>query len=280
MAPLRDTILRTEALLQLDPKESTDRWHALFLDAGLLSTLPETLAPDSPLAAMAAARERLVGLQRLERELVEARAPVGGFGNHAPTWAWAVLPAIFLSGWKLSTCVQAEEDQILAIGSSFWAAGILAVLSLGVVLHYELQARKRRRLRVAALEARIAPLAKGLGPAARAVLVRSFAARAGSRLLISAPHLAWLRAAAAAARRATGAQRDPDPELTRLIADLDAELERREAAVQALRREPPADWTDSGLIAPLDPFRERLDRLEVQPPPICIALEEAWAATG
>jgi hypothetical protein len=277
MPPLRDVHLRTDALLQLDPKESTDRWHGLFLDAGLLSTLPSDLAPDSPLVPMAEARRTLESLQGLERQLHEARAPVGGFGNHAPTWAWAVLPVIFLCGWKLSTCVEGEEEQFVAIGSSFWAAGILAALSLAAVLYYELRARRRRARRITELEARIAPLPGRLGPAAQAVLARSFAARAGPLLVISTPRLAWLRAAAGAARRATGAQLQPDPELTRLIADLDAEVERGEAAIRALRRDPPADWIDSGLVPDLDPFRERLDEQEVEPPPLCIALEEAWA---
>lgn len=268
--------LRTRALLRLDNKASSDRWHNLFLEAGLLTTVPAELAPGSPLALLKDTRERLLNLQAQEVRLHEARAPVGGFGNHAPIWAWLAVLLVPLLSWQLTSLGETEEEMLMAFGWGIYTSGAIAALILAWVLHLELKARKARAERIAALEASVPPLAESLPAAARAALSRSFVARAGPRLVVSTPHLGWLQACVATVRRAMTGRPGAGAELEGFVAELEAEVGRVQAAQQALLMEPPARWSDSGLVPKLGPYRRRLASLGLAPDPLCAALDEAW----
>jgi len=276
MGSSRHVTLHTKVLARLDPKESTDRWHALFLESGLLTTVPETLSPGTPLTLLRDARDRLLGLQTLETQLRKALAPVGGFGNHAPTWAWLVIPAIYLIGWRISGLGDGAEHQQMLFGTVLWVAGAIAAGGLGWVLLYEWRARKERKARITLLQGRVAPLADGLAPAARAVLTRSFVARAGTRLVVNTPHLEWLKHCTAAARRGLGERPAGARGLEALITELESETTSAQAALHRLLEAPPEDWSDTDLTPDLQDYRRRLAELGVPPDPLCAALDEAW----
>ncbi len=280
MGSLRHITLRTKAILRLDPKASSDRWHALFLDCGLLSSTPPHPPPGSPLALLREARDRLLGLQALEDDLRHAVAPVGGFGNHAPSWAWALAMVVPVVSWQLTTIGETAEEQLMAFGAGVWTAAVIAAIGLGVVGAFELKARRERRERIDGLRARIGPLTASLGPSARAVLARSFVASAGNRLVVSTPHLAWLHACTAAVRRATAATSTNAGELVALIAELEADAVGVQDSLAALLEAPPQDWSEEGLAPELAGYRTRLVQLRVRPDPLCEALDEAWSAEG
>lgn len=274
---MQHTVLRISALLQLDPKDSTDRWHGLFLEAGLLSTVPGEPSRGSPQADLRDARERLLQLQALEHQLAHASAKVGGFGNNMPLWAWMsvlVLPLLLL---QLTRCGQTAEDKILAVGAGIALAAGVALAGLGWVVALELQARKRRRERIEALRARIDPLRASLGQAAARVLTRSFVARLGNRLVVCTPHGEWLTHAAAAVTRSAGGLGENAAALGALAAELREAAAGIERSVQGLLRDPPDDWSDQGLNAEVDPWLERLEALEVPPDPLCLALLDRWS---
>ncbi len=276
MGSPRHVTLHTKVLAKLDPEESTDRWHALFLESGLLTTVPDTLEPGTPLSLLRGARDQLLGLQAAETELLSATAPVGGFGNHAPTWAWLVVPAIYIFGWCLSAVGSGVEDQQLLFGAVLWVSGAIATVGLGWVLMFEWRARGERRARITRLQRRIAPLTDGLAPAARAVFSRSFVARAGNRLVVHTPHLAWLKHSSAAARRGLGDHPAGATEIRALITELESETASVQAALDRLLQDPPNDWSDAGLAPELAGYRRRMARLGVTPDPLCTALDEAW----
>ena len=275
MSPSRHVTLRTKALLRLDAKESTDRWHALFLETGLLTTVTRAPEPDSPVRLLLAARDTLVELEATEVQLEEARAPVGGFGNHAPTWAWVAALAVPVISWQLTALGETSEEMLWAFGFGVWTAMAIAIIGLGWVGWLELRARREQREAVAALEARITTLRAGLAPSARAVLSRSFVARVGPRLVVSTPHLAWLHSCTAAARRAL-AERAATDEIRALIDQLEALARQVEAAKAALLELPPESWSSDGLEPELLGLRTRAQALGVKPNPLCLALLEAW----
>jgi len=276
MGTTRHVTLRTKAMARLDPKESTDRWHALFLESGLLTTVPETLRPGTPLTLLRDARDRLLGLQALEIELRKAVAPVGGFGNHAPIWAWLVIPATTAIGWWISDLGDGVEDQQMLYGAAFWVAGVIAAGGLGWVLLYEWRARRERKARITQLQGRVAPLTDGLAPAARAVFTRSFVARAGARLVVHTPHLEWMKHCTAAARRGLGEHPAGAGEIETLITELECETATVQQALHRLLEAPPEDWSDAGLTPVLQSYRRRMAALGISPDPLCTALDEAW----
>ncbi len=280
MSPTQHITLRTRALLKLDPEESSDRWHALFLEAGLLTTVPESQPPGSPLALLQAARDGLLALQTLEGELLEAAAPVGGFGNHAPLWAWTAALSVPLVSWVMTNLGETSEEMLQAFGLGVYTAAAIAALGLAWVIQLELGARKRRSEAIRSLELRIAPLVTALTPSAQAVLSRSFVARAGPRLVVSTPHLAWLQACTAAAKRGTRDRARASVELVQLIADLEVAAAGVQAALQALRMEAPPRWADTGLAPDLRPYRARLAHLGITPDPLCLALDQAWGVVS
>ncbi len=276
MSPTRHVTLGTRALLRLEPKDASDRWHALFLESGLLTTVPSEPARGSPLELLRDARERLLGLQALEGELRDASAPTGGFGNRVPSWAYVVALAIPVLAAQLTRLGEIPEEEQLWFARGLLIGGLTAVIGLGFVGFLEYRARTQRKERTAALGARIAPLAASLGPAAKAVLSRSFVARAGPRLVVSTPHLEWLHSSAAAVRRGTGVRATTAMELQDLLGQLEAEAALVEQARDRLLHQPPDDWSDDGLVPDLAPYRTRLAALGVRPNPLGAALEEAW----
>lgn len=275
MSPSRHVTLNTKALLRLDDKDATDRWHALFLEAGLLTTVTREPEPDSPVRLLLAARDTLLELQATEGQLVEVSAPVGGFGNRAPGWAWLAALALPVVSWQLTSLGQTAEDKLWAFGLGIWTGMAVAVAGLVWVGVLELRARREQREAVAALGARIATLRAGLAPAARAVLARSFVAQVGSRLVVSTPHLAWLHSCTAAARRSL-AERAATEEIRALIDRLELEAQRVEEAKRRLLASPPESWSSEGLEPELAGLRTRAQALGVKPNPLCLALLEAW----
>jgi hypothetical protein len=276
---MQHSILRTEALLRLDPANSTRRWHGLFLEAGLLGCSGLDATPGSPQQALGDARDHLLSLQALEDALARASAPVGGFGNHAPIWAYIAVLAVPVISWQLSALGQTAEDQLMAFGWGVWSAGAIAMAGMAWVVGLERKARRVQRERVAALEARIHSLRRALGPVAARALARSFVARSGPRLLVSTPHRIWLKRAGAAARASIASLPDRAAATRSLAAELEEAAGDVDAAVQRLMDAPPDDWSDAGLVPDLSAWEERLEALEVPPDELCLALAEAWAAT-
>jgi hypothetical protein len=275
MSPARHVSLRTKALLRLDAEASTDRWHALFLEAGLLTTVTRAPEPGSPVRLLLAARDTLLELEATEVQFLEARAPVGGIGNHAPTWAWVAALAVPVISWQLTALGETSEEMLWAFGFGVWTAMAIAVIGLAWVGTLELRSRREHREAVAALQARIVTLRAGLTPAAQAVLSCSFLARVGTRLVVSTPHLAWLHSCTAAARRAL-ADRAASDEIRALIDQLEGCSQRIEAAKAVLLEFPPESWSSEGLEPDLAGLRIRAQALGVKPNPLCRALLHAW----
>ena len=276
MTPSRHVPLRTKILLRLDHQESSDRWHGLFLTAGLLTTVSRKPEVDSPVTLLLAARDNLFDLQAAEAALHRTRAPVGGFGNHAPTWAWLVAMAVPVLSFQLTSWGESAEDQLMAFGTGMAFAGILAMIGIGWVASLELNARRRQRENIRILEERVAVLRSTLVPAARAVLSRSFVAQVGAYLVSSSPHLVWLQQAAASARRAAASHPNPDA-LRGLITALEAQAQAVEDALRGLRRDPPDGWSDVGLVSDLGVVREQLEELGLAPDPLCAVLDDCWS---
>ncbi len=268
--------LRTEALSDLDPRDTAEAIRALFLEAGLLSTLPDDTPVGSPLADLRRARDQLFTLLRYEEELREASAPVGGFGTQAPWWTWFVVPAVFLVTWRVSACGDGVEQEQLAFAHGLSVAAVFALLCLGYIGKLELRARKHRAERVAELEEQIRDARRELVPFARTALSRSYVARVGPRLVVSTPHLTWLHASADAALRGARGRERAEGALSELVRELEAEAKAAERALRALLNEPPEHWSDRGLAPELAGYRARLTELGVAVEPLCAVLDEAW----
>jgi hypothetical protein len=270
--------LRPDALLRLDPEDPPERLRSLFLDAGLLTTLAEPPSDGSPLASLQAARDRLFELIALDQQLREANAPVGGFGTQAPLWTWFVVPGVFVLTWRLSACGDGVEQEQMAFAYGLMAAAVIAVLALAYIGRLELLARNERAQRIASTERCIRAARSQLLPAVQVAVSRSYVAHAGARLVVSTPHLAWLKGCADAARRAVRPQSDSAGALEALAAELEAEAAAIEALVRALVDQPRKGWTNEGLQPDLEKHRARLADLGVQPPALCAVLDDAWKA--
>ncbi len=260
-----------------------DGWRRILLAAGLLVEVDGAAALDdrSPLAwvravqrlhrELATLEDRLAGLRSLEIRL--GGAIPRGFGRLA-----AVAFLVVAAGIALTR--HGFEARLLAWGCAFSRAGTLAALGLLALLAVAGVRYEQRREAILAARKLREEVAAALHEGTRRTLARSFAARAprpgdGDVLLLSLPHLAWLRSMAGRCDRQASGEASPgveDP--TVLAADLRAAAAAVAAAAEALRASPPADWTEAGLVPPVGVFRRRLDAAGIPRTPE----ERAWEA--
>lgn len=212
-------------LRRLDPQLPLRQIRGMLLDAGLLAPQLPPVDDEDPRGWISAVQELLGELEHIEAELPTLSISEG-WQRDAPPWMIAVAVTLPPIAVALALVSGSPYALMYVLGGG----GLVAAVVLTWFVLHRIQRSRSRVRRLTSLRQQDQILRMELCEGARAVLNRSFIARAPSGLVGSLPLMRWLDT--------HGLDR---PELVALH-------QRLRQVVGNHRRSPPVDWTDRGLL--------------------------------
>ncbi len=244
--------LDDEILERVLPDASASAWARSLARSGIRRDTLKTDDQQAPQTWMAALWGLVTELDAAERTLEIARAPAPKVLVQLPRWWPLVIPPLWGAMVGVALLAPEFEDRLKVFGAQLGGLFVLGLAGAAWIATQRVRLTRNQTIAEAAARSDLAELRQALYAGTRGLLARSFAANAGDRLLVSTPHLSWLRRRIAALDRLGGQNQH---------ATLRAELEHRAtgiaASVERHTSTPPNLWTAQGLEVDLRSLAQR-----------------------